>query len=233
MSRLAAIRDELFAISLELGAIKLDMNFPFRWSSGYMMPIYNDSRLLLSLPGARRLIAEGLELLLRGQTCADVANIAGVATGGIAHAVLLAERLQLPVQYVRSSAKAHGSLRQVECLPHGQYGGQYGGQHGGQNDGQSVALIEDVISTGESLLRAVEAVRQIGANVTACFAIYSYDFLKVQQAFAAAALPYGSLLSFAQLLNYVGQRQLFRAEQLAQLREWHADPFVLRAPQAR
>ena len=221
MSRLAAIRDELFAISLELGAIKLDMNFPFRWSSGYMMPIYNDSRLLLSLPGARRLIAEGLELLLRGQTCADVANIAGVATGGIAHAVLLAERLQLPVQYVRSSAKAHGSLRQVECLPHGQYGGQ------------SVALIEDVISTGESLLRAVEAVRQIGANVTACFAIYSYDFLKVQQAFAAAALPYGSLLSFAQLLNYVEQRQLFRAEQLAQLREWHADPFVLRAPQAR
>ena len=225
MSRLAAIRDELFAISLELGAIKLDMNFPFRWSSGYMMPIYNDSRLLLSHPGARRLIAEGLELLLRGQTCADVANIAGVATGGIAHAVLLAERLQLPVQYVRSSAKAHGSLRQVECLPHGQYGGQYGGQ--------SVALIEDVISTGESLLRAVEAVRQIGADVTACFAIYSYDFLKVKEAFAVAALPYGSLLSFGQLLNYIGQRQLFHAEQLVQLREWHADPFVRRAPQAR
>ncbi|MEM9423422.1 MAG: orotate phosphoribosyltransferase [Spirochaetota bacterium] len=211
MSELSQIREELFAISLELGAVRLDMSFPFRWASGYMMPIYNDSRLFLSSPRARALIAQGLEHLLEGQ---KVEHIAGVATGGIAHAVLLAERLQLPMQYIRSQAKSHGLLRQVEGLPQGGY------------NGERVALIEDVSSTGGSALQAAHALEQSGANVLGCFTVYSYAFGKTEMAFAEASLPLRSILSFPQLLNFVAGRRLFRSGEIEQLRAWHKNPFT-------
>ena len=197
MFDLTAIRRELFALSLELGSIQVDMRFPFRWASGYMMPIYNDSRLLLSSPRARQLIAAGLEQLAQQSEMAQPCqNIAGVATGGIAHALLLAERWKLPMQYVRSSAKAHGLSRKIEGLPGGERS-----ENGYR--GQSVLLIEDVISTGESCLKAAEALRQAGAAVSSCLAVYSYAFPKAERAFADSALTCSALLSFPQLLEYM------------------------------
>ncbi|WGK69706.1 orotate phosphoribosyltransferase [Candidatus Haliotispira prima] len=218
MSELAEIRRQLFDISLELGAIRLDMNFPFRWASGYMMPIYNDSRLLLSRPKARGLIAEGLELLLRQNGHQQVENIAGVATGGIAHALLLAERMQLPMQYVRSETKMHGLSHKIEGLP--------GSCGEAGYKGQSAVVIEDVISTGESALRAVETVRQAGAEVKGCFVIYSYAFSKAEEAFTKAGLTCRAILSFPELLGHVEQQNLFRQEDVEQLRHWHRQPFM-------
>ena len=210
------IQRELFAISLELGSIQIDMCFPFRWASGYMMPIYNDSRLLLSSPRARQLITAGLEQLsLRSDL---VQNIAGVATGGIAYALLLAERLKLPMQYVRSSAKAHGLSRKIEGLPRNAQGENH-------YQGQRVLLVEDVISTGESCLKAVEALRQAGAQVSSCLAVYSYAFSETERAFADSGLKCSALLSFPQLLEYMAGS--LSPEQLEQLRKWHNRPFVI------
>ena len=210
MSELSEIRRQLFAISLELGAIQLDMACSFCWASGYMMPIYNDSRLLLFRPKARKLIAGGLERLLGGQ---KVDHIVGVATGGIACAVVLAESLELPMQYIRSRAKAHGLSRQVEGLPGNSY------------NGSSVVVIEDVISTGESSLQAIKAVRQAGAEVLGCFAVYSYAFPQAEQAFARAGVSYQAILSFPQLLEYLVRYNLFTEREIEQLQQWHRNPF--------
>ena len=217
MFDLTEIRRELFAVSLELGSIQIDMNFPFRWASGYMMPIYNDSRLLLSSPRARQLIADGLEQLAQQrEPVQPFQNVAGVATGGIAHALLLAERLQLPMQYVRSSAKAHGLSRKIEGLPRKVQGEN-------QYQGQSVLLIEDVISTGESCLKAAEALRRAGAAVSVCLAVYSYAFPKAERAFADSGLAFSALLSFPQLLEYMAGN--LSPEELERLRTWHSRPF--------
>ncbi len=210
MSKLSEIRKQLFMISLELGTIKVDMSFPFRWASNYMMPIYNDSRLLLSSPKARNFIAEGLELLLEGQ---QVCNIAGVATGGIAHAVLLANRRELPMQYIRTSAKSHGLSRKVEGLNSGY-------------EGSTVAVIEDVISTGESSLQAIQAAQDAGGEVLACLAVYSYAFPKAEQAFAQAGISCQTILNLPQLLDYMEKNQLFSQDEIQQLKQWHSNPFT-------
>ena len=182
------------------------------------MPIYNDSRLLLSSPRARRLIAGGLEQLQNALQTAPqpFQNIAGVATGGIAHALLLAERLQLPMQYVRSSAKAHGLSRKIEGLPRKVQGEN-------QYQGQSVLLVEDVISTGKSCLKAAEALRRAGAAVSVCLAVYSYAFPKVERAFADSGLAFSALLSFPQLLEYMAGN--LSPKELERLRAWHSRPF--------
>ena len=145
-------------------------------------------------------------------------NIAGVATGGIAHALLLAERLKLPMQYVRSSAKAHGLSRKIEGLPRNAQGENH-------YQGQRVLLVEDVISTGESCLKAVEALRQAGAQVSSCLAVYSYAFSETERAFADSGLKCSALLSFPQLLEYMAGS--LSPEQLEQLRKWHNRPFVI------
>ncbi len=213
MSELSEIRHRLLELCLELKAVLLDMSFPFRWASGYMMPIYNDSRLLLSRPEARELIADGLELLLREAGCGDVEHIAGVATGGIAHAALLAQRLRLPMEYVRSSAKAHGLLRKIEGLPAANY------------KGRTVAVVEDVVSTGESSLQAIEAVRRAGGAVRGCFVIYSYAFPYAKRAFTEAGLSCRSILSFPQLLEYIEQQRSLSSPEIDTLRQWHRNPF--------
>lgn len=204
-------RSELLDLCFQLNAIRIDFSFPFRWTSGAMMPVYCDSRLLLYSPRARRLIRQGfLSLLNRLETAPG--HIVGIATGGIPHAALLADLLDLPMEYARSKPKEHGTRCQVEGLPEQNYRGQH------------VILIEDVVSTGGSLLRAAESVRELGGRVLAGFSVYSYEFAETAAAFADRDVFYDSILGFPDLFRYLEERN-HSAENLALLREWHQDPF--------
>ena len=215
MSELNKIQEQLFAISFKIGAIKLDTDFPFTWASGYKMPIYNDSRLFLSSPKARKLILKGLLLLLESlKSPQNINNIAGVATGGIAHGVLLAEYLGIAMQYVRSATKSHGLLRQIEGLPNENY------------NGENVVVIEDVISTGESSLQAMATLRQAGAQILGCLAVYSYAFPKTEEAFAEAQVPCYAILNFPQLLKYIQKQKIISEKEISQLEQWHYEPFI-------
>ena len=139
---------QLATISLEIGAIKINSKKPFTWASGYRMPLYNDNRMLLSQAGHRTLIAEGMKAVLEKEDV-SVDTVAGVATAGIPHATSLANLTQLPLIYVRSSPKEHGMKNQVEGI---------------LKPGQAVVVVEDLISTGGSAVKAVEAIREAGGS---------------------------------------------------------------------
>ncbi len=155
---------------LKIGAVTLRPSRPFIWASGIKSPIYCDNRLLLSNPKARHDVIQAFEKLIRKNKIRfDV--IAGIATGGIPHAAILADHLKKPMLYVRGQAKTHGKGNQVE---------------GVFKKGDSVLVIEDLVSTGMSSLEAVQALRKAGAKVTYCLAIFSYGFPRAQKAFKAA-----------------------------------------------
>lgn len=201
--------------ALELEAIKLSPTEPFQWASGYWMPIYNDNRRLLADAEARALIAEGFAATLEALEIA-YDNIAGTATAGIPHATTLADRLQAPLSYVRSSGKDHGLKNLIEGLG-----------SSGSYQGARVVLIEDLISTGGSSIKAVQAIREAEGLVSYCLAIFTYDLQTSIDAFAAldpictpvALLDYDTMVATAQATDYV---DLAGAELLAQ---WRLDPF--------
>ena len=147
MSRLT-IAKQLAETTLAIGAFKLRPEDPFRWASGYYMPIYNDNRMLLGNASHRRLVSDGFAALIEeNQLAFDV--VCGTATAGIAPATTLADRLAKPLVYVRDKAKGHGMQNRVEGI---------------LNDGQTCLVIEDVISTGGSSVSAVEGVRESGGG---------------------------------------------------------------------
>ncbi len=201
--------------ALQLGAIRLRPEDPFTWASGYRMPIYNDNRQLLALPKARALVAEAFFEML--QTLGfDPDNIAGTATAGIPHATTLADRMEKPLSYVRSSGKDHGLHQQIEGLgPSGRY------------EGAKVLLIEDLISTGGSSIKAVEAIVSAGGVCPYTLAIFTYGLQASIDAFASlksactpyTILEYDSMVATALAIGYVdkGGAEL--------LNEWRTDPF--------
>lgn len=201
--------------ALELEAIKLSPGAPFQWASGYWMPIYNDNRRLLVDHEVRSLVAQGFEALIKALNL-EVDNIAGTATAGIPHATTLADRLQKPLSYVRSSGKGHGLRNLIEGLPpHGSY------------KQAKVVLIEDLISTGGSSIRAVEAIRESEGEVSTCLAIFTYGLEASQKAFSAldpvcnlvTLFDYHLLIATAEAIGYVNQ------EEGKLLKEWRVDPF--------
>ena len=158
---------------------------PFVWASGIRSPIYCDNRLLLSYPKARDLIIRGFIALIRKSKIRFDA-IAGIATAGIPHAAILAERLKKPLLYVRSAPKSHGKGNQIE---------------GRFNKGDRVLVIEDLISTGKSSLEAIAALEKAGAKVTDCLAIFSYGFPVAQRAFQKASCRLSTLTTLGDLLR--------------------------------
>ena len=151
------MKHDIAAKLLQIGAVALQPNEPFTWSSGLKSPIYCDNRLTLAYPDVRRTIADGLAELIRTHfPKADL--IAGTATAGIPHAAWVSERLELPMCYVRSQAKAHGKGKQIE---------------GQAEPGQRVVVIEDLISTGGSSLAAVRALKEAGCEVLGVAAIFA------------------------------------------------------------
>jgi len=193
---------------LDIQAVFLRPHDPFIWASGLRSPIYCDNRLTISYPEVRELIADGFVELIRAQY-PDVEVIAGAATGGVPHAAWVAQKLGLPMIYVRSSAKGHGKGNMVE---------------GRLQEGQKVVVIEDLISTGGSVLKVVDGVRAAGGDVQGVAAIFSYEFQQAQVNFAAAHCAFATLSTYSALLPIAVANGYVSAEDLALLQKWKDAP---------
>jgi len=193
---------------LKIGAVALQPNDPFTWSSGLKSPIYCDNRLTMSFPEIRDMIAEGFAAIIR-ERYPDCEAVAGIATGGIPHAAWVAQKLNLPMLYVRDKAKGHGKTNQIE--------GHY-------TAGQKVVLIEDLVSTGGSSLKAAVAVREAGCVVQGVVAIFTYQFSQAEEAFAAENIPVDTLSNYTTLLEAAVDNGTVRREDVAMLQAWRENP---------
>jgi len=195
---------------IQIKAIKLQPTNPFTWASGWKSPIYCDNRLTLSYSDIRKLIRDEFVNQIR-KNYPEVEVIAGVATGAIAQGVLVAEAMDLPFVYVRPSAKSHGMGNQIEgYLP----------------DNKKVVVIEDLISTGGSSLKAVASLREAGAEVLGMVAIITYDFPLAQNNFKEADCNLITLSDYHALLEYATSVNYVEENQLETLQEWRKDPSV-------
>lgn len=202
------MKHDIAAKLLEIGAVALQPSEPFTWSSGLKSPIYCDNRLTLAYPDVRRTIADGLAELIRTHF-PEADLIAGTATAGIPHAAWVSERLDLPMCYVRSQAKAHGKGKQIE---------------GKAEPGQRVVVIEDLISTGGSSLAAVRALKEAGCEVLGVAAIFTYGLEKAKQAFAEENLPAYTLTDYNTLIETAVRLGAVSEQDLATLRKWRENP---------
>lgn len=194
---------------MQINAIKLSPQDPFTWASGLRSPIYCDNRLALSHPEIRSFLIDCF--VEKANKFGNPDGIAGVATAGIPHGALLADRLRLPFIYVRSKPKGHGRQNMIE---------------GEMTEGARVLVIEDLISTGGSCLAAVEALRESGYEVAGVLAIFTYGFPQAGEAFEAANCPFDTLSSYPVLLEEAKSRQYIDAQQINTLRQWQQDPKV-------
>jgi orotate phosphoribosyltransferase len=195
---------------LKIRAIKLQPNNPFVWASGWKSPIYCDNRKTLSYPSVRTYIKNSLVRLIMEQY-PDVEVIAGVATGAIAQGALIADELGLPFVYVRSSPKDHGLENLIE---------------GDLKPNQKVVVIEDLISTGGSSLKAVEALRNDRANVLGMVAIFTYGFVNAEDKFKATKVKLTTLSNYDAVLTEALSSNYITPEDLVMLREWRMNPAV-------
>ena len=202
------MKKEIATHLLEIGAVSLQPQEPFTWSSGLKSPIYCDNRLTLAYPNVRSKIADGLTALIR-EHFSDVEAIAGTATAGIPHAAWASERLALPMCYVRNQAKGHGKGKQIE---------------GKVEKGQKVVVIEDLISTGGSSLNAVRALKEAGCNVLGVVAIFTYGLEKGKQAFAENNVDVYTLTDYDTLIETAVELGVVTEQDLATLREWRRNP---------
>ena len=193
---------------LDIKAVFLSPNEPFTWASGIKSPIYCDNRLTLSYPTTRTLIEEALAQKVTEQY-PDVEYIMGTATAGIAHAALVANILELPMGYVRSSSKDHGRNNVIE---------------GAIIKGAKVVVIEDLISTGGSCVKVVEALREAGFDVLGVVAIFSYNLEKGYQVFAEHNTTYHTISNYDVLIDVAVKNQVIDPTDLTKLQEWKNDP---------
>ena len=193
---------------LEIQAIKLNVENPFTWASGWKSPIYCDNRLSLSFPVIRSFIKESLAETIKSHF-PDVEAIAGVATAGIPQGALVADNLDLPFIYVRSKPKGHGMENMIE---------------GKITQGQKVIVIEDLVSTGGSSLKAIEALRSNSFAVLGMVSIFTYGFAVAEENFKNAGVKlislssYNDLIAEAHSLNYIAE------EQIESLKKWRENP---------
>jgi orotate phosphoribosyltransferase len=189
---------------LEIQAIKLSPEAPFTWASGRKSPIYCDNRITLSYPKVRDEICNQFVEKIKAQyPQAEV--IAGVATGGIAHGVLVAQALGLPFVYIRDKPKAHGRQNLVE---------------GDLKPNQKVVIIEDLISTGGSSLKAVEGIRESGAEVLGLLAIFTYGFSQASEAFKNATCNMDTLTCFSELIQALKEQSKFPQKDIEYMEAW-------------
>lgn len=192
---------------LQIKAIKLNPQNPFTWASGMRSPIYCDNRLTLSYPDTRNAIIQGF--VEASGRFGSFDAVCGVATAGIPHGVLLADRLNLPFAYVRASAKSHGRQNAIE---------------GELKQGWRVLVIEDLISTGGSSLEAVSKLRENGIEVVGVLAIFDYGFQKAKDNFETAACLYSSLSHYDVLLTEASSMEYISEAEKHTLASWRKDP---------
>ncbi|MEZ5199334.1 MAG: orotate phosphoribosyltransferase [Bacteroidales bacterium] len=193
---------------LQIKAIKLNVKEPFTWASGIKSPIYCDNRKTLSFPKIRTFIRQEFVKIIN-EEFGNIDLIAGVATGAIAHGVLVAQELGVPFVYVRSSEKKHGLTNKIE--------GYY-------ESGQSVVVIEDLISTGGSSLNAVEALRAAGCEVKGMVAIFSYKLDKAIENFKNAKCRLYTLSDYDELITQAVESNYITEGELKSLKKWREAP---------
>ena len=193
---------------LHINTIKVQPNNPFTWASGWKAPIYCDNRKILSYPEERTFICEKFcEVIREKYPQAEV--IAGVATGAIAHGVLVAQELGLPFIYVRAKPKDHGLENLIE---------------GDMKAGQKVVIIEDLISTGLSSLKAAEAITNFGGDVLGMLAIFTYNFPLARKNFADAGLELTALSRYQILIEQAMELGDVKPEEIEKLNKWREHP---------
>lgn len=202
------LAENVASMLLEVKAVRLNPDRPFKWASGWNSPIYCDNRITLSYPKVRTAIKNGLASAVQAYWN-DVEIIAGVATAGIAQGALVADWLELPFCYVRPEPKKHGMGNQIE---------------GYIKPGQKVVLVEDLVSTGGSSLKAVDALREAGANVLGMVSIFTYGFDISRQNFAEKDLKFYSLSDYDTLIEEAVKQQYVSESQLITLHEWRNNP---------
>ena len=191
---------------LQINAIKLSPQKPFTWASGIMSPIYCDNRLTLSYPEIRSHIIDTFVELINTY---EYDIIGGIATAGIPHGALIADKVKKPYLYVRSKAKAHGRQNMIEgLLP----------------EGAKVILIEDLISTGMSSLKAVDAIREAGGQCETVLSIFNYGFQRAVDAFEAKKCKFVSLSNYEIMLDEAVKMGYLESDQVELLKQWKIDP---------
>jgi orotate phosphoribosyltransferase len=205
-----AVAKKIAESLLQIKAIKLQPSNPFTWASGWKSPIYCDNRKTLSFPVVRSYIRDSFASLIR-ELYPQADMIAGVATGAISHGALAADKLELPFIYVRSGAKEHGLGNQIE--------GYY-------EKGQKVVVVEDLISTGGSSLNAVRALRDAGCEVLGMVAIFTYEFSKATEGFAAEKCKLNTLCNYTVLIETAVKAGYITESDVETLKKWRVNPAV-------
>lgn len=205
---MSTLEKKIAADLLKIEAVFLSPENPFTWASGLKSPIYCDNRMTMSYPAVRREIAQGLAEKIKAEF-PDVEVIAGTATAGIPHAAWIAEILDLPMVYIRSKAKEHGKGNQIE---------------GRITEGQKMVVVEDLISTGGSVLEACEAAKREGADVVGVAAIFTYELPKGSENFANAQIPLVTLTNYTTLLESALEANYIEEKDLELLANWKKDP---------
>lgn len=193
---------------LESKAVILQPTDPFTWASGWKSPIYCDNRVTLSYPKVRDYMKEAFKQTILDQF-GSPDLIAGVATGAIAQGALVADQMDLPMIYVRASAKGHGRQNLIE---------------GRLEAGQRVVVVEDLISTGGSSLKAVEAIREAGAVVEGLVAIFTYGFPHAAEAFKEAGVKLHTLSNYNALIDMALETGYIQESQVEVLSKWREEP---------
>ncbi len=200
--------EQVAKILLEIKAVTLKPEKPYRYASGILSPIYCDNRLLMSYIDKReQVINYFIDTIKQNNLQFDI--IAGTATAGIPHAAWLAEKLKKPMIYIRAGAKEHGKTNQIE---------------GKLEKGQKVLVIEDLISTGGSSVAAVEAVRNAGGIVTDCLAIFTYEMQKAKDKFKESDCNIITLSDFSTLIRISGENNYINTDSVKKALEWSKDP---------
>ena len=193
---------------LQINAIKLQPNNPFTWASGWKSPIYCDNRVTLSFPVVRTFLRQQLATqIVEAYGKPDV--IAGVATGAIAIGALVAEELGIPFVYVRPEAKKHGRKNQIE---------------GFLDTGKNVVVVEDLISTGGSSLKAVEALKEHGVTVKGMIALFTYGFDIASKNFEDANVELYTLSNYENLIEQAAETNYISTDEIKTLQEWRTNP---------
>lgn len=203
------IARQIAADLLDINAVTLSPSKPFLWASGIKAPIYTDNRRTIAFPKVRQHIADGLADYIK-TTFPTATVIAGVATAGIPHAALVADRLDLPMSYVRSKPKDHGTGKQIE---------------GQVTADDQVVLIDDLISTGGSVLGAAKAVQAAGATVLGVLGIFSYELPDSTKNFNDAKLSLHTLTNYSTLVELANEKHDITDAELASLKQWREDPW--------
>jgi orotate phosphoribosyltransferase len=202
------IAKEVAKSLLDIKAVSLSPQNPYTWASGIRSPIYCDNRVTMSFPAVRKQIAQGLADLIK-EKYPDAEVIAGTATAGIPHAAWIADILDLPMVYIRSKAKDHGTGRKIE---------------GKITEGQKMVVVEDLISTGGSVIEASKAAELEGANVLGSVAIFTYELAKGTKNFADAGLAIDTLSNYSTLLEVAHETSYITEAEMDLLKDWSKDP---------